>query len=376
MNMKRLMEIRRRKLELRDSINELKGEELDNAIKEVEELDKEEATINKEIDDVQENAEQRSKKLSIFNKKETVVENYNAESAEYRSAFFKDLVGYKLNEKEQRAMMTVAENGNKVVPTVTMNKIYEKISNDAVVYSKVSVSHLKGNVVIPYEKTTNDYERKAESESGSKVKDVIDSLVLGAKKYIKLVQISCELEAQAIDALEDFIVDKLASKLVEAFDHDIINGDGVKGCKGILKTLTVKETSGTTWTYDDVCTLFASLPAKAKKNATLMCSTETLYEDIAKIKDENKRPIFDVANGTVLGRKIEEADNMPKGVLMFGNLALYQFNWSKELEIAKSIENAFESGDLTFRGLAVVDGGMLDLNAMVAMQTKQATAQS
>lgn len=312
------------------------------------------------------NKEIQAIELGSFDDKEE--RNYGIDSVEYRSAFFKTLAGVELNEVEQRAMTTNSNSAGVAVPTLTMNKIFEKIENDSIVYGLVTVSHLRGNVVIPIEKTTGDVQRKAEGQEGTIVDDTLDELRLGAKKYIKLVQLTCELENTAIDALEAYVVAKLSKKLSQAFDYDIINGAGTYGAKGILATVTPVETAdGSTWTYDDVCDLFAGINATARRNATLLMSTNTLYKNIKKIKDDNKMPIFDPSKNAVLGREVTECDDVPDGTIIFGDLTEYMFNWSKEAVIDKSSEVAFKSGDSVFRILALCDGGLANLGAMTAM---------
>ena len=99
--------------------------------------------------------------------------------------------------------------------------------------------------------------------------------------------------------------------MAQAIDYDIINGAGVTGATGILTTITPSATEGNAWTYDDVCDLFAGINATARKSATLLMSTNTLFKHIKKIKDDEKRPIFDPAQNKVLGREVVECDDVP-----------------------------------------------------------------
>lgn len=196
---------------------------------------------------------------------------------------------------------------------------------------------------------------------------------LGAKKYIKIVKLTCELEAQAIDALEDYIVSKLSKKLMLSFDDDIINGNGVNGAKGILTTITAQDVEKKgSLTFDDICNLFASIPATARKNAVLMMSTNTLFKQVKQIKDTTGKPIFDPDQNIVIGRDVIECDYVPDGTLIFGDFSEYIFNWNKEAEISKSTEVGFTSGDSYFRILALVDGGLADLGAMAVMKVGEA----
>lgn len=363
---KNLKEIMSRKAELRSILESNQEVNIDDIEKEL-----------RELDDAQKQIEKRSEIAKLINvgkidsveisKPQQEERKFGLDSNEYRSAFFKTLAGVELNDVEKRAMTTNVNSAGVAVPTTTMNKIYEKIENASVVYGLVTVSHLRGNVVIPYEKETGDVQRKGEGESGTIVNDTLDALRLGAKKYIKLVQLTCELENTSIDALEDYIVNKLSKKMAQAIDYDIINGTGVKCAKGVLAYITPSATiTLNKWDYDDVCDLFAGINATARKNATLMMSTNTLYGQIKKIKDDEKRPIFDPAQNKVMGRDVVECDDVPDGTILFGDFSEYMFNWNKEPVIDKSAEVEFKSGDSVFRIIALGDGGLADLGAMTA----------
>lgn len=370
--LKRLMEIKRRKAELRAALNTLSGDALSDAIKEVDKLDKESTDLELRMKDEQD-IETRSNPVQIPGVK-VEQKSYGVDSPEYRSAFFKNLAGVELNDAEKRAMNTNANSAGAAVPTSTLNKILEKLQDEAIVYPLVSVSNLRGNVVIPVEGNTADVERKGEGEDAALAEDTLESIALGAKKYIKLVKLTCELEATSIDALENYVVDKLVKKFTLAFDEDIISGDGVKKMTGILNTITPLETADAgAISYDDVCKLFGALKAIAKRNATLMMSTDMLYTKIATIKDTNGRPIFDITNGKVLGRTVLECDTVPSDTIIFGDFSTYQLNWNKPVEITKSQEAAFASGDVVYRGLALVDGKLADLGAMKVLKIKAGT---
>lgn len=371
--MKTLKEIMARKAEIRSILESGAECDIEALKKELREL----SEAQKAIEERQQIAKEISTGAIVPNivdeitKQQDEERSYGVDSKEYRSAFFKNLAGVELNDVEKRAMTTNTSSAGVAVPTITMNKILEKIGNSSVVYGLVTVSHLAGNVSIPLEKQTGDVQRKAEGADGTLVDDTLDELKLGAKKYIKLVRLTCELENTAIDALEDYIVRKLSKKLSQAFDADIINGTGTNCAKGILKSVTVADTAtANVLDYDDICDLFAGIPAVARKNATLMMSTNTLYKQVKKIKDAEKRPIFDPTQNKVLGRDVVECDDVPDGTIIFGDFSEYMFNWSKEAQISKSEETAFASGDTVYRILALVDGGLADLGAMTAMKIK------
>ena len=379
----RLEEIQKRKAEIANQINSLSGAELDKAMEEVENLNKEERSLLNQTQETEKREKLNSLVQSGFSRGRAIEipqkeeRSYGIDSVEYRSAFFKRLMGKDLNDVEKRAMTTNANSAGVAVPTLTLNKIYEKIANASIVYNLVTVSNLAGTVIIPYENVTNDVQRKGEGQDSTILDDTLASLELGCKKYIKRVRLTCELITTAIDALESYVVRMLGKKLAQAIDYDIINGTGTNGATGILTTLTPIETATAgEIDYDDLCDLFAAVPAIAKKNATLLMSTNTLWKKIMKIKDNERRPIFNAADGKVLGREVTECDDVPDGTIIFGDLEEYMFNWSKPAELRKSEESAFASGDTEFRILALADGGLLDLGAIKALKEKTTTPSS
>ena len=367
-----LLEIKKRQMELKEQAKLLEGEALDKALVEAQELADEEKELEKrsKLTSMFASNTIQSSAVEIPVKSDEQRRSYGIDSVEYRNAFFKTIAGVKLNDTEKRAMTTNTSSAGYAVPTITMNKIYEKIENESVIYNLVTVSRLRGNVVIPIEDTTADVERKAEGADGTFKNDKIGHLDLGAKKYIKLVKLTCELENTAIDALEDFVVKMLSRKLDQAFDHDIINGDADNHeIKGILDTITpINVATAGILTFDDLCNLFAAIPATARKNAKLVMSTNTLYKKVKTVKDNEKRPIFNMDENKVFGREVVECDDVPDGTIIFGDFAEYMFNWNKEAEIRKSEEAGFMSGDIAFRILALVDGGLANLGAMAALQ--------
>ena len=149
---KRLLEIKKRKMELRADAQNADDKKLDEIADETTKLDNEEISLEEE----KETLEKRSALLSQLSSGQntgsaveipdgTEERSYGLDSKEYRSAFFKRLAGVELNEVEQRAMNTNANSAGVTVPTITMNKVYEKIEKDSFAYNLVSVSHLRGN---------------------------------------------------------------------------------------------------------------------------------------------------------------------------------------------------------------------------------------
>ena len=373
---KRLQEIAKRKIEirsllesdekcdlqaLRDELKALADEE--KAIQERQEIAKDIAVGTLQV-----------REIATPDKK---VKEYGIDSAEYRSAYLKNLQGKELNEVEKRAMTTAQNSVGAVIPTQTLDKIIEKLEQTGVILPLVTTLSIPSNVKLPVEDTTNDVAWVAEGGSNEK-DDKIGFISLGANELIKTIEITAHVEAMSIDAFEAFIVAQLSKKAKIAIDNAIINGTGSahNQPEGIVNAITALESASTSYDYDDIMDILAGLKSGYKQGAVFVMSTNTLYGDIAKIKDENKNPIFKMETdgrfeGRLCGYPVVCYDNLEDGKIIFGNFAYYYFNFVKNFEIAKDTSVGFKSAKTCFRALALADGAVALEEAFVVMGKKQ-----
>lgn len=364
------MEIRKRKAELRNSLNTLSGEELDKAIEEVDALTTEETDINQRMADA-EDVEKRGKAFITPAKQQELESEERqftpenvVDAPEYRTAFLKTLQGKKtLTDVEKRALTTAVSSVGAVIPTVTMNKIVEKLEQQGVIYPLIFSFAIPSNVKIPVEGETEDFSWVDEGADGKNSDDTIGSVSLTALELIKNIEITAHVEAMSIDAFEGFVVALLARKARKAIDYAIINGNGEKQGLGIVtaleKSKKITNTADTEWSYDDIIDLKRSLKSGYRQNAKFVMSSTTLGM-VEKIKDKNGRPIFkdETDNGTqkLSGKPVIEYDNVPDGMIIFGDFEYYYFNFVKAFEIAKDTSVGFKSGKTCYRAMALCDG--------------------
>lgn len=382
--LKRLLEIQKRKAELRNSLNSLAGEELDKAIAEVDALKTEEDDINKRLK-LAEDVEKRGHAIVTPAGKETKPEERQftpdnvVDTPEYRTAFLKRLQGKTLDDTEKRAMTTAESSVGAVIPTLTMNKIIEKLEQQGVIYPLVTSFAIPSNVKIPVEGESAEFSWVDEGTSSTDSEDKIGSVSLGALELIKTLEITAHVEAMSIDAFEGFIVALLARKARKAIDYAIINGNGTKQATGILTTLASKisTTAGNAWAYDDIINLKRGLKSGYYQNAKFIMSSNTLGE-VEKIKDTNGRPIFkeesDKNVPTLSGKPVIVYDNVPDGTIIFGDLEYYYFNFVKAFEIAKDTSVGFKAGKTCYRAMAICDGKPTLDEAFVVKKKSQQVA--
>ena len=374
---KRLQEIEARKAEIRSLLQGTSEVDLNALKSELELLSIEKSNIEERkmlADSIQVN---EINVRSIEPKEDTPEDEDVVGSKEYRSAWLKNLMGKELNEVEKRAMTTASNSAGAVVPTITMNKIIEKLKQAGVILPLVTTLNIPSNVKIPVEDTTYDVEWVAEGGSNDK-SDKLTVCELGANELIKTIEITAHVEAMSVDAFESFLIAQLVKKAKIAVDYGIINGTGTNNLpKGIISEVEPIETASTSaYAYDDIMTILASLPSGYKQNARFVVSTNTLYNEIAKIKDDNKNPIFKAETdgrfeGRLCGYPVVTYDNLADGKVIFGDFDYYYFNFVKNFEIAKDTSVGFKTGKVCYRVLGIADGNVALTEAFVVMGKKQ-----
>jgi HK97 family phage major capsid protein len=304
-------------------------------------------------------------------KEERTMENiktYSVDSAEYREAFFKKLQGRSLDEAELRAVTATA-----AIPTVTMNKIVGIIEQSPLI-NAVDVTYIPGNVTYPVENSVAAASWKAMGSASEDSADALTSISLGAYKLIKTVEITADVQAMAIDAFEDWLVARLANKIAVAIDAGILNGTGGSNnmCLGIAVS---KSTQDGTYTrskikWSDIPKIIGKLPTEYHKNATFVMNRPLFYEKILGMEDSagNRICVLDPqspAKYNILGYPVIVDDNSTTGDILFGDLKAYKFNFAQAPEVTSDDSVAFRTGSRVYRAMALADGKLADLNAIV-----------
>lgn len=285
---------------------------------------------------------------------------------EYRSAFLKNLQNKPLDDTEKR-VLTTGTGATAAVPTETLNMIIDKMRQTSVLFSKINVSYIAGNVSFVVADAKNDAAWKAEGTDGTPADDTVTEVSLLGYELIKLVEISAAAEAMTISAFEQYIVAEISRKMSIAIENAILNGAGAGSNEptGIFTGVTFGAGNSKTYTtlsYDDIVDITVLLPTMYHQGAEFVCSRTFALGKIRKIKDTNGNPIFvpsTVAGQppTILGYPVTIDDYMPDDdTLLFGDLSYYRMNFAKAIEISSDRSVGFKSGKITYRGLAVADG--------------------
>lgn len=289
------------------------------------------------------------------------------ETQEYRSAYLKTLMGKDLNEAEKRALTTASGSAGAAVPTTTLNLIVDKLRQSSVLYPRISVFNIPGNVNLAVANAKNDAAWKEEGTDGTPADDTVASVSLAGLELIKLVEISAAAKAMTIPAFEQYIVAEIGRKMAIAIENAILNGRGAATYfepVGIVAGGTWGAGNSiqyTTLGYDNIVDGLALLPTMYHQNAVFVMSRKTAFGGLRKIKDTAGQPLFtynpqDRAAWTILGYPVILDDYIADDVIILGDLGYYYMNFSQPIEIAMDGSVGFKSGKTVYRGLAVVDG--------------------
>lgn len=376
--MERIDEINTRLAAIESEIDGASGEALTALENEVETLTAERSQI---MNDVQARQALRANIAAgritgniIEHEEDNNMENrFAIGSVEYREAYLMGLQGRELTT-EQRAAVTATA----AIPTQTLNKVFSYMQ-DSPILSRIDMTHIPGNVVLPVEGAVADASWVAMATASTDSADGLNSITLGAHKLIKTVEITADVEAMAIDAFEDWLVAKLGEKMEAALDNAVFNGTGTNQPTGIVKAIA---TATGTFTkakakYSDLIAIIAALPSGPAKNATFAMPRKLFFTDVLGIEDLQGQPVChtDVespAKYNILGYHVILDDNIPVDNILFGDFKAYKMNIAKAPVIQSDDSVGFRTGTRVYRSMALADGKLAMAAAFVRF-TRAAT---
>ncbi len=283
--------------------------------------------------------------------------NYEINSPEYRDAFLRNLQGKELTAEERTALA----NGSYAIPQETANKIWGKAELYPL-FNAVDVMHIPGTVELPVEGTVNAASVVAMGTAATDAEDTLGHISLGTYKIIKTIEITADVAAMAVPAFEDWLVDRLANKIMRAVTGYIAAGTGSSQPTG-LTTITATDQTYTkaAITFPDILAIIAKLPTEYTPNAAFVMSRTTFWGNVLAVKDSDNRPIVvadaqSPAKFNVLGFPVILEDGVGTDII-FGDLKEgYVWNFGKDVVVDRDSSVGFRSGSEVFRGMCLGDG--------------------
>lgn len=288
---------------------------------------------------------------------------FGVDTKEYRDAWTKSIVKREMSEEERSALSSAGA----VIPTMTVNAVWDKLVKPAELLGKVDVSQFASYVRFPKATTNNAASSQAVGGEISESSDVIGYVDLIPNEYVKLLTVGADIDHMAIDAIHDWIVDNLTKNIRYAINKDILVGSGSNALKGITQSVNAAATAlPGTITKASILKIMGALGGAYQQGAVWVMTPEMFYENILTLTALNDYIINDGFTFRLFGHDVvlmSEALVSSKETIFYGDPSAYKVNIFKALEV-KPFETATTT-NIQFRGACLADGELLDTSAFV-----------
>lgn len=367
------------------------GAELDAPEADLDALEAEVRAINEELE-TRKNAEQKkaevrqaiakgeqpAKKIKEFKETKTMEERtFAPDTVEYRDAYMKNLMGKPMSIEERTAL----SGASYVIPTETVNKIYGKLEENQLI-KEIDALNVPGYVSVPTASTVNDASWIAMASASTDSADAMGTVSLTAKKLIKTIEITADIQAMSIPAFQTWLVNKLAAKMEAAICAAIVNGAGSSTVpQGVGQCGITTSTAIAGATLAKLSAFMGGLKAPYHKGAVWVMSSENFFTYVLPLaSDSNGYLVQDGIGYRLLGHRVILDDNCDNckfksgstaeaanaDHVIFGNFKEgYVFNFGEGIQIEADQSVSFRSGSTVYRGMALCDGAVVDKDAFV-----------
>ena len=342
----------------------------------------------KALKQVKENIEERSKKFQPQNFNPLTFQNMGAtkkkfdenvlDEPEYRTAFYKTLLGQKLNDIEVSAYkagrvemekrddaFTTSTTGAAVIPTATLNEIVSTARGQSGLLAHCRAFAVPTKIAVPVSTPSQRAAWHAEGAAVDSEAVTPTNVVFDGFELLKVFSLSAKAKKMSVSAFESYLTEELRASVFEAIDYALINGTGSGEPLGLLNAITWDSSNSVIASnglkYTDIAAAAALLKKGYANGAKIAMSNKTLYSQIYTLVDTNKRPIFiaDTQNetvGKILGFEVVIDDNIPDDTMILGDISHYLgYNLPEGIIIEASRDSSFKKGLIDFRALAIAD---------------------
>lgn len=303
------------------------------------------------------------------------------ESKEYRSAFYKNLLGQKMDDIETRTFKKAMEimeverradqfntttNSAAVLPTTTLNEVIKKARTMGGLIGHCRNFNIPTNLSVPIGTPSSKANWHTEGATVESEKADTVNIEFAGYEILKVFSISAAAKRMSIPAFESYLIEELNNTVVECIADSLVNGTGVKQGTGLLPGITWDTTNSLTFAktgipkYTDFTKMMAMLKRGYGAEAKWAMNNATLYNLVYSIVDLNERPIFitDPKNesiGYILGKEVIIDDNIEDDTIILGNFNYLGYNIPEGIMLEVSRESSFRSGLIDYRAMAIAD---------------------
>lgn len=288
---------------------------------------------------------------------------------EYRSAYFKSLLGRELTDVETRAYSTASGSALPAIPTETANEIIKKMYEVAPILQRCRIYHLPGNVKIPVEGTNSDAALHTENAAISAASDSLTDVNLTGYEITKLVQVSRASSVMTVPAFESYIVDIVGESIARKIENYIFVGTGSsqpggvaiggKGASGAYTNNTdmVTVAAATDFAASNVEAAYGMLASGYERDAVWCMSKATFFAYYHPLMQLSTNNILTFANGKyyILGNEVYFTGSLSKGIAYYGDYRYIIGNFAQDITVVKSEHSGLSANSIHYLGACVFD---------------------
>ena len=247
------------------------------------------------------------------------VQNEDKKAVEER-AFYNYIMGKAVEMRAGEQNITVAGNGD-IVPETIANRIIDTVKDICPILAGADIYRVKGTLKIPkWTKANGSHDitvgyasefTELTADSGK-----FTSVELGGYLAGALTLIGRSVENNSVFNVVEFVIRKMAEKIAEFWEHELLTSTGVSSAEGALNTSnTVTAADDVTISFDDLIKLQSAIKTVYQRNACWTMNNNT-FTAIKLLKDGEGRPMIQTDATkefpyTLLGKPVYLSDSMP-----------------------------------------------------------------
>ena len=303
---------------------------------------------------------------------------------EYRRAWLKTMAvderGNKmfgeLTEEERSAFVFTTANTGSVVPTVTQNRIIDRLRHEAPMLEDATLTSIVNGFAIPVRTAIaqGDAAVVAQDAANDDEQDSFTLITMTGVDIKKHATMTRRMEFQSIEAFEDWLVSDIAKRIMVAKEKVILARlDGSAPSAGDSANNAVKIDSGNVLTgqqYTDAVIRSIMALIDEPGQVVVYANRYTIFNGLAGITDGAGHKAFintpqedPTVKGVIYGAQVKEDVNLANNVAYFGVKGAVKANNFAPLEIVETIEA--KTANRIFTGSEIFDAGLENPKAFV-----------
>lgn len=287
----------------------------------------------------------------------------DASSKEYRNAFLKHISGRddQMTKLENEAFVHTTENTPNVLPTTMVDQIWSMISENHVILGDVT-TYRTGTILELVTHTAiaaGDAKSVDEGVANDDEQNTFVKVTLKGKDYSKSLEISYAERAMSIDALEQYLINEISTRIGAAMANDLVK-DGIEAKIAADNKIAV---SGNL-TFKNVTKAFGGL--KRTTSINVYCTRSTLYNHLANLVNAAGQLIYQPSAtvgvpGTLLGAPVKIEDAVADGKVLIGDPSKVINNVIQDVVV--ETDKDIKTHKYVYSGYARSEGALIDEKA-------------